>query len=150
MKHLMSALLIGTLAVFSSGCGVFMAFTQPSPIDTDALEQGKGLPRTYLVEKMGPPTSTTLNDDGTRSDVFQFYEGSSTGWKVGRGMFHLVADFLTICLWEIVATPMEFAVRGDKITAQAEFDKSERLVSFLVLGREQKPLEKIHKQQNGG
>ena len=104
--------------------------------------------RDVVIERLGAPRSSMKNADGTRNDTFEYYEGSESGWKIGRGVFHLAADIFTLALWEIVATPTEFAIRGDKITAQADFDNNDRLVSFRVLGREEKPLEKIHRQEN--
>ena len=68
--------------------------------------------------------------------------------EIGRGIFHLTADIFSAALWEIVATPMEFAIRGDKITARADVDKIEMLLSFKVLTLEEKPLEKIHKPED--
>ena len=126
-----------------------MAFTQPPPVDIAAMETGKGIKRDFVIERLGAPKSSERNPDGTREELYEFYEGSSTGWKVGRGIFHLGADIVSLALWEIVATPSEFLIRGDKVTAQATFDSTDRLTSFRVLGRETKPLEKIHKQQNG-
>lgn len=149
MNSVLLVLLLGATALVSSGCGVYMAFTQPPPVDTAALEAG-GVTRDLVIERLGAPKSSTKNADGTREDIFEFYEGSSTGWKVGRGIFHLAADLFTVALWEIVATPTEYAVRGDKLTARGDFDKTDRLVSFKILGREEKPLEKIHTQANGG
>ena len=149
MRGVVMALLIGGASLFSSGCGVYMAFTQPPPVDTAALEAGSGWSRSAVIEKLGVPKSSIRNADGTREEMYEFYEGSSTGWKVGRGIFHLAADIVSIALWEIVATPSEYLLRGDKLTAQASFDQNDRLTSFRVLGRETKPLEKIHKQQNG-
>ncbi|HKY72031.1 MAG TPA: hypothetical protein VJL88_08945 [Nitrospira sp.] len=126
-----------------------MAFSQPPAVDTKTLEVG-GLSRGVVIEQLGAPRSSSENADGTREDIFEYYEGSSTEWKIGRGVFHLAADFFTVGLWEIVATPMEFEIRGDKITARADFDKADTLVSFRVLKREEKPLEKIHKQESEG
>lgn len=40
MKTVLTALFLGTALLFSSGCGVYMAFTQPPPIDTAALGAG--------------------------------------------------------------------------------------------------------------
>ncbi|MBX3306481.1 MAG: hypothetical protein KF751_10580 [Nitrospira sp.] len=149
MKNIVLTLVMGMASFLSSGCGVYLAFTQPPPVDTAALEAGGGWSRSAVVERVGIPKSSVVNADGSREEIFEFYEGSSTGWKVGRGIFHLGADIFTLALWEIVATPSEFLIRGDKITAQATFDSTDRLKSFRVLGRETKPLEKIHKQQNG-
>lgn len=149
MKSIVIVLFLGAVSLFSSGCGVYMAFTQPSAVDTDALQAG-GLSRDVVIERLGAPKSTTKNADGTRNDIYEYFEGSSSGWKVGRGVFHLVADLLTVALWEVVATPAEYAIRGDKITARADFDNTDRLITFKVLGREEKPLEKMHEQLNGG
>jgi hypothetical protein len=146
-RLVMCVMLIG-MSLGSGGCGVYMAFTQPPKVDSAELNQG-AFPRSMVVERLGPPKGVTKKPDGGTTEIFEFYEGSDPGWKMARGTFHLLADFFTVALWEIVATPMEFAVRGDKLTGQAEFDSNERLVSFRILGREIKPLEKIHKQQNG-
>ena len=121
-----------------------MAFTQPPRIDTGALEGGNGLSRDIVIERLGAPKSSVKNADGTREEVFEFYEGTSGGWGIGRGIFHLLADLVTIALWEIVATPTEYVIKGDKLTAQANFDNTDRLTSFRVLGRETKPLQGTH------
>ena len=141
MKSLATALLVGIASLFTSGCGVYMAFTQPPRVDTEALEAG-GMSRDMVIERLGAPKSSVKNVDGSREDTFEYYEGSSSGWKIGRGIFHLAADVFTVALWEVVATPTEYGLRGEKITAQANFDNTDRLTSFRVLGRDTKPLEK--------
>jgi hypothetical protein len=148
MKRFVMVLFVGATSLFISGCGVYMAFTAPPPVDVTAFDEQK-LPRPYLIERLGMPKGSTIHDDGTIEDVYEFYEGQSQGWSKGRGVLHVVGDVLTLALWEIVATPFEWAARGDKITAVAEFDKNQQLVSFKVIGRQTKPLEKIHSQQNG-
>jgi hypothetical protein len=144
---LLSVILFG-LAIASQGCGVYMAFTQPEKVD---IEQWKSrrLMRRAMIEEIGPPKVYTKNPDGSTREIYEFYEGTDPGWSIARGVFHLAADFFTLALWEVVATPIEFAYRGDKLTAEAEFDSEERLRSITVLNREIKPLERIHKQQNG-
>jgi hypothetical protein len=141
MKSLAIALFVGIVSMSTSGCGVYMAFTQPPRVDTEALDAG-GMSRDVVIERLGAPKSSVKNVDGSREDLFEYYEGSSSGWKIGRGIFHLAADVFTAALWEIVATPTEYGLRGNKITAQANFDNTDRLTSFRVLGREIKPLEK--------
>ena len=131
-------LVVGITALSSSGCGVYMAFTQPPRVDTTALEGGGAISRDVVIEKLGAPKSSVKNADGTREDIYEFYEGSDTGWKIGRGIFHLGADIFTYGLWELVATPTEYLMKGDKITAQATFDAADRLTSFKVIGREGK------------
>ena len=133
-------LVVGITALSSSGCGVYMAFTQPPAVDTAGLEEG-GLPRDVIIERLGAPKSSVKNADGTREDLYEFYKGSETGWKIGRGLFHLGADIVSLGLWEIAATPGEYLLKGEKITAQANFDTTDRLTSFRVLGREKPPEE---------
>ena len=140
-------LLSMVLLMFGQGCGVYMAFTQPPPANTNAFNVGD-VDRGFVMAVCGFPVSSKKKDDGGRIDVYQYYEGSSSGWSAGRGVFHLLADIFTLALWEIIATPSEFAIRGDKLTAQAEFDSDETLVSFQVLSRVEAPLGKIH-EDNG-
>ena len=130
----------------TSGCGVYMAFTQPEKVDQKELEAG-GVPRDLVIEKLGAPKTSTKNDDGSRTETYAFYEGSASGWKIGRGTFHLLADVITSFLWEFVATPMEREIRGDKITAKAEFDQNDTLTAFEVLDREEKPHEDIYEEE---
>lgn len=113
----------------------------PFPSTQEHWNRGGGLFREVVIERVGAPKSSVKNADGTREDFFEYYEGSSSGWKKGRGIFHLVADLFTIALWEIVAIPKEAGLRGDKIPAQTDFDNTDRLTSFRVLGRETQPLE---------
>ncbi len=148
MKKLFLLAVLFGMALEIEGCGVYMAYTQPSQIDVDEF-RSEGTSRAYVMAKLGPPTASTTTPEGGKEDIYQFYEGSDSTWKSVRGTFHLLADLFTAALWEIVATPMEYAIRGDKITAAATYDKNERLVSMRTLGREIKPLEKIHRQSNG-
>ena len=143
MKPLVFYLLSIWVVLVSQGCGVYMAFTQPDKVDQSVFE-AEGIHRDYVIEKLGAPKTSNINPDGSRKDIYEFYEGSETGWKIGRGIFHLGADIVSLGLWEIVATPTEFALRGDKITAMADFDPEGKLIAFKVLNREEKPLNKVH------
>jgi hypothetical protein len=108
-----------------------MAGNQPPKVDVGAFESG-GMPRDLVISKLGVPTSSTKNEDGTRTDIYEFYRGSATGWKVGRAAFNAVADVFTIGLWEIIATPTEMVIKGDKVSARAIFDKNDILKEFIV------------------
>jgi hypothetical protein len=141
MKTLLYALSIGVASLLSSGCGMYMAFTQPPKVDTQALEAG-GLSRDMVIERLGAPRASTKNVDGSREDTYEYYEGSESGWKIGRGVFHLLADVFTLALWEVIATPTEYVIKGEKLTAQVNFDNTDRMTAFKVLGREGKPSEK--------
>ena len=134
MKYLTSLLSLFLAFFLFQGCSVYMAASQPEKIDLATLEE-LGMPRDHVITKLGAPTSSTKNENGTRTDVFEFYEGSVTGWKVGRATFNVLADIVTLGLWEVVATPTEVALKGQKITAIAAFDQNDLLTEFRVLGR---------------
>jgi len=140
-------LFLGTASLVSSGCGVYMAFTHPPFVDTAALEAGVGWSREAVIEKLGAPRSSVRNADGTRIELYEFHEGSTTGSNVGRGIGHLVMDLLMVGVWEIRATRTEYAIRGDKLTGQAIFDKDDQLTSFRVLGVELTEPEPIYTWQ---
>ena len=141
------ALFLSAASLVSSGCGVYMAFTHPPFVDPAALEAGVGWSREAVIEKLGAPRSSVRNADGTRVELYDFHEESTTGSNVGRGIGHLVMDILSLGIWEIRATPTEYAIRGDKLTGQATFDKDDRLRSFRVLGVELTEPEPIYTWQ---
>lgn len=139
MRTLLAVAVLLLSTLFSSGCGVYMAFTQPNHVDTNQLSAG-GLSRDMVIERLGAPKSSVKNADGTREDIFEFFEGSKTGWKVGRGLFHLGADIVSLGLWELVATPGEYLLKeSSKVTARASFDANDRVTLFKVIGLETKP-----------
>ena len=131
MKQRMLAFGIVWVSLLSQGCSVYMAGNQPPKVDVATFESG-GMSRDQVISKLGVPISSTKHEDGTRTDIFEFYRGSATGWKVGRATFNAVADVFTIGLWEVVATPTEMIIKGDKVTARAEFDKDDMLKEFIV------------------
>lgn len=147
VQTLVMALFLGAASLVSSGCGVYMAFTHPRFVDPAALEAGIGWSREAVIEKLGVPRSSARNADGTRRELYEFHEGSTTGSNVGRGIIHLVMDVLTFGVWELRATRAEYAIRGDKLTGQATFDKDDRLTSFRVLGVELTEPEPIYTWQ---
>jgi len=135
-------LMIFLVLFFGQGCSVYTAFTHPPKVDVEGLENMKGTNRIYVMQQCGAPISSSKNSYGGPTDIYKFYEGSS--WAKGRGAFHLLADIFTLALWEIIAWPSELAARGDELTAEAVFDDDDKLVSFNVLGRKPKELERLH------
>ena len=147
IQTVVMALFLGATSLVSSGCGVYMAFTHPRFVDTATLEAGVGWSREAVIEKLGAPRSSVRNADGTRVELYEFYEESEPGSNVGRGIGHLIIDIFTFGAWEIRATRTEHAIRGDKLTGQATFDKDDRLASFRVLGVELTEPEPIYTWQ---
>jgi hypothetical protein len=144
MKNWKFLLMLFLVLSFGQGCSVYTAFTHPQKVDIAGLENMKGIDRSYVMNQIGGlPATSEKKEDGRRTDIYRFYEGSS--WAKGRGVFHLLADIFTLGLWEIIAWPSELAARGDELTAQAEFDANDKLVAFQVIGRRPKEeLQKVH------
>jgi hypothetical protein len=145
MKNVRFLLILFFLLLFAQGCSVYTAFTHPPKVDIEGLENLKGADRIYVMQECGAPISSSKNNYGGPTDIYKFYEGSS--WAKGRGVFHLIADIITLALWEVIAWPSELAARGDELTAEAVFDDDDKLVSFKVLGRKPKELERVHENQ---
>ena len=91
-----------------------------------------------VIARVGVSTSSVKHEDGTRTEIDEFYGGSVAGWKFGRAAFHAAADLFTFALWEVVATPTEMAIKGVKRSARAEFDNNDALKEFRVLGADAK------------
>ncbi len=114
----------------SSGCSVFMAANQPDKKNVDLFTVGTQ--RSLLIAEYGAPTESE-NRDGIDYDTFRFVQGYSTGAKVGRAVFHGVADVLTIGLWEVVGTPAEAIFDGDKMAYEVSYDEENRVDQVTVL-----------------
>ena len=52
MKSSALALIVSIASLFASGCGMYMAFTQPPRVDTEALSAG-GMSRDVVIERLG-------------------------------------------------------------------------------------------------
>ena len=134
MLRLFVALSCLVTLLICQSCSVYLAASQPAKVDIAALQAG-GMSRDTVISRIGAPVSSTKNADGTRFDVYVFYEGSATGWKIGRATFNLLADIATLALWEAIATPTEMAIKGSEVTARADYDKNDRVTMFKILGR---------------
>jgi hypothetical protein len=111
--------------IFMSGCSVYMAAHQPEQKNFAVLTEGthQSLVRTEL----GLPVWSGKDDQGFDVDVFQFVQGYTKGAKVGRAVWHGIADVFTIGLWEIIGTPVETIASGTKIKATVTYDEQQKV-----------------------
>jgi hypothetical protein len=111
-----------------SGCSVGMALSgSPNP-DLGAVKTGAS--RGEIEMHLGSPISSTMIEGGHRADLYQYEIGNEP--SAGRAAGHAVMDVLTLCLWEIVGTPVE-AVQGDKYTATIEYDENNKVVDLKTM-----------------
>jgi hypothetical protein len=113
-----------------SGCSVVMAAKQPGKKDLSVFS--KGMPRTVVIAEFGEPIDVQKKD-GKSIEVYKFVQGYSTGVKVGRSIFHAVADVFTLFLWEIVATPIEGMAEGSQMAYEVTFDAEQKVESAKLL-----------------
>jgi hypothetical protein len=100
--------------------------------DIQVLEQGTS--RSVLLAEFGAPIFREQKE-GKRIDVFKFFEGSKSGWKVGRAVFHAAADVVTLGLWEIIGTPTEAIVKGEEVTVTVMYGPTDKVETFSVKGK---------------
>ena len=129
MKQLILKLVLCT--IFLSGCSVVMAAKQPGKKDTALLSHG--MPRSVIIAEFGEPIDVRNKKDGKSVEIFKFVQGYSTGVKVGRSIFHAVADVLTLFLWEIAATPIEGMAEGSQMAYEVTFDADQKLETAKLI-----------------
>jgi hypothetical protein len=132
MKLLIKNLFIFiALAVFCSGCSVFMAAKQPDKKDVGLFKVGT--PRSLLLAEFGLPTAAETREDGNKYEIYAFTQGYSAGAKAGRAVFHGAADVLTLGLWEIIGTPTEGAFDGDNIAYEVRYNTNNVVDQVVAL-----------------
>jgi hypothetical protein len=97
------------------GCNVYLAASQPPKVDLDAFSQS-GVTRDVIVAERGTPTSSVMHENGTRTDVYEFYKVSATGWKVVSVAFHASTDVSPLLLGEIIGTLRDGHSRGQAVS----------------------------------
>ncbi len=123
------------LLVFVTGCSVVMATQQPSRMDFSVLSEG--VDRSRVIAELGSPLTTEVKD-GKRTDVFSVRQGYSTGAKVGRALFHGVADVFTLGLWEVVGTPVEAIASGTIVKVGVNYDKNDKVEDIITYSGKEK------------
>jgi hypothetical protein len=132
MVRMAWAILVATSAAAAagllSGCSVGMALSGSQNPDLGAVKTGAS--RGEIEMHLGSPISSTLLDGGHRADLYQYEIGNEP--SAGRAAGHAVMDVLTLCLWEIVGTPIE-AVQGEQYTATVEYDEHDKVVGLKTV-----------------
>jgi hypothetical protein len=129
---------LGAIMLFmlGTGCSVYMAAKQPDKKDVSVFNTGT--PRPYVIAECGQPEYTTQNEDGSKTDIFVFVQGYSSGAKAGRAFVHGAADFFTLGLWEVIGTPIEAVADGTEVKVQVDYDVNDRVKHIQALeGEEQ-------------
>ena len=132
-KSVAAISLFALLAILNFGCSVFMAAKQPSAKDVDLFKVGTS--RSMLLAEFGAPTVSEVKN-GKKCELYKFVQGYSTGVKTGRAVFHGVADFFTLGLWEVVGTPTEAVFSGDEMAYEVTYDENDRIELITALKKQ--------------
>jgi len=112
MKPTVCSLSILSLYVFLTSCSVGMALSGKENQNSSILFPG--VPRTAVISRLGPPETSTLDEDGNYIESYLFVKGNEP--SAGRAIGHGVMDVLTLGLWEIIGTPIELAAGSESYT----------------------------------
>jgi hypothetical protein len=120
MKSVTSLLLIAALL---SGCSVAMSAKRSTYKGDPSIIQ-PGADRLLIENTFGSPNMAASLDKGESKVIYKIdpdahREGSRNAAVAG----HVVADVLTLGLWEAVGTPMELAAQDDYTTYIIVYDK---------------------------
>ena len=114
-------LMLGLVSVFVfTGCSAKRAMEQPDKKDMQVLK--KGTPRYKIMAEFGQPIETNNLENGNISDTYSFIQGFSKEEKTARAVGHAVMDVATIGFWELIGTPVEVALSGEKIILKVLYD----------------------------
>ena len=128
MKKIIASILV--VGMLNSGCAVMMAANQPNKLDEGILTAG--MPRQAILAELGAPVSTEVVN-GKRVDLINFTQGTGIGWKIGRSVFHGVADFFTFFIWELIAIPIETVWGKKEKSVKVLYDSSDKVETVQYL-----------------
>jgi hypothetical protein len=127
---------VGILAVLlivmtmTSGCSVFMAASRSSYRgDVAVIKEGASRPE--VIAELGEPDSFSKTESGGFDDRYTLDPHAHRTWvKVGTVILHAGADFFTLCLWELIGTPYELAVRDRTVIYHLAYNPDGKLASI--------------------
>ena len=91
----------------------------------------EGIDRGTVIAELGEPDSFSKTETGGYEDKYTLDPGAHrAAVKVLTVLFHLGADLVTLCLWEVVGTPYELAVRDRLATYDLKYNENGKLASF--------------------
>ncbi len=109
-----------------------MQAERPLHKNVNVMEPGND--RTEVLQELGLPEQNYPTNDGGQVDVYKIAITSETkASKAGWSALQIVADMLTLFLWELVATPVESATQPEVRTFVVTYgrdNKIQRVASY--------------------
>lgn len=112
--------IVNMVMISTQGCSVYLASHQPNKKDLTVLE--RGTPRQDVAAELGVPIWSEDRNKET-IEIYKFKQGYSKSVKLGRTLFHAIADVASIGVWEIPGTLIEkVGLHGTDTTAKVSYD----------------------------
>ena len=122
--------IIGFVALWMTGCSVYMEADRPTPVDLTTFKNGDTWDSVYV--RLRTPVYQVTDPDGAKCDVYHLYvKGLSKGSGSAIGVTEIWTDILTLGLAEIVWTPMELLTKNHEYPVTFCF-KDDKLVRVTV------------------
>lgn len=117
--------IVSVVMVSTQACSVYLASHQPDKKDLTVLE--RGTPRQDVAAELGAPIWSEARNKDT-VEIYKFKQGYSKSVKLGRTLFHAIADVASIGVWEIPGTLIEkVGLHGMDTTAKVSYDAEGRV-----------------------
>jgi hypothetical protein len=117
--------IVSVVIVSTQGCSVYLAAHQPDKKNLTVLE--RGTPRQDVAAELGAPIWSEDKNKET-VEIYKFQQGYSKSVKLGRTLFHVIADVASIGVWEIPGTLIEkVGLHGMDTTAKVSYDAEGRV-----------------------
>jgi hypothetical protein len=121
----MRAAIAALAAVFLGSCSTVMEYNRPEATNLKQFYVGEK--RIDVISNIGSPT-TSVKDGDNSCDVYSLYtSGVSRAGKAGIILVEGAADFFTLGLTEVIATPAEAASKSKRHTVMLCYSASETL-----------------------
>jgi hypothetical protein len=130
MKTCLTSMTLVLILLAGSACSVYKAATQPGPADLEGL--GIGSRRAEIINRIGPPRFSDVDQQGRREDSFEFQSGFHQASKA-RIIPYMAADLFTLGLAELILWPMELTVM-ERATCKAfvTFDQTNKAETWQI------------------
>lgn len=120
------------VAIVLSGCSVFMAASRSTYKDTGILQIG--VDRIVVLKELGPPDASMRLENRGYKDIYKIDPGAHRAGSKGAAVAgHLLADILTLGLWEVAGTPLELAAQDKPVTFLLKYNAEGKLAEMETI-----------------
>lgn len=120
----------------TQSCSIYMAEKRPFHRDVNVLQPGAE--RSYVLQELGLPDGNYQRTNGGQVDIYRIAMTSeTTGSKLAWSTLNVVADLLTLFMWEAVATPAELATKPEVITYVVSYGVDNKIQEVSSFGPDQ-------------